>query len=117
MTAGALFDISLGDRPRRELALGAVHVPSWLTSGQQEWIAGQFREWASGPVPARAAKVRGHEMSVRNGVPGPVLPAYVPRKHGQALAQVVRNAAGGTSGIVGRLPRPAGADNPPGRNA
>jgi hypothetical protein len=50
-------------------------------------------------------------------VPGPVLPAYVPRKHGQALAQVVRNAAGGTSGIVGRLPRPAGADNPPGRNA
>ena len=55
MTAGALFDISLGDRPRRELALGAVHVPSWLTSGQQVWIAGQFREWASGPVLARAA--------------------------------------------------------------
>ena len=65
MTAGALFDISPGDRPRRELAPGAVHVPSWLTSGQQQWIAGQFREWARGPVPARAAKVRGHEMSVR----------------------------------------------------
>jgi alkylated DNA repair protein (DNA oxidative demethylase) len=42
-----------------------VHVPSWLTSGQQQWIARQFREWASGPVQARAAKVRGHEMSVR----------------------------------------------------
>jgi hypothetical protein len=27
MTAGALFDISLGDRPRLELAPGAVHVP------------------------------------------------------------------------------------------
>jgi hypothetical protein len=36
-----------------------VHVPSWLTSGQQQWIAGQFREWVRGPVPARAAKVRG----------------------------------------------------------
>ena len=44
MTAGALFDISPGDRPRRELAPGAVHVPSWLTSGQQQWIAGQFRD-------------------------------------------------------------------------
>jgi DNA oxidative demethylase len=65
MTAHALFDISLGGRPRRELAPGAVHVPSSLTSGQQQWIAGQFREWASGPVPARVAKVRGHEMSVR----------------------------------------------------
>ena len=65
MTAGALFDISPGDRPRRELAPGAVHVLSWLTSGQQQWIAGQFREWARGPVPACAANVRGHEMSVR----------------------------------------------------
>jgi NAD(P)-dependent dehydrogenase (short-subunit alcohol dehydrogenase family) len=51
MTAGALFDISLGDRPRRELAPGAVHVPSWLTSGQQQRITGQFREWTGGPVP------------------------------------------------------------------
>jgi DNA oxidative demethylase len=65
MTAGALFGISLGDRPRRELVPGAVHVPSWLTSGQQQWIVGRFREWARGPVPVRAAKVRGHEMSVR----------------------------------------------------
>ncbi len=65
MTAGALFGISLGDRPRRELVPGAVHVPSWLTSGQQQWMVGRFREWARGPVPVRAAKVRGHEMSVR----------------------------------------------------
>jgi hypothetical protein len=33
MTVGALFGISLGDRPRGELAPGAVHVPSWLTGG------------------------------------------------------------------------------------
>jgi hypothetical protein len=32
MTVGALFDISLGDRPRRELAPGAVHVPSFGTA-------------------------------------------------------------------------------------
>jgi DNA oxidative demethylase len=54
----------LGRGLRRELAPGAVHVPSCLTSGQQQWIAGQFRKWASGPVPARAANVRGHGMSV-----------------------------------------------------
>lgn len=40
-------------------------VPGWLTLGQQAWIVRQFRSWASGPVPIRAAKVRGHEMSVR----------------------------------------------------
>ena len=61
----ALFDLDPGDRPRRELAPGAVHVPSWLTAAEQRRIAGMFREWASGPVPIRAARVRGHEMSVR----------------------------------------------------
>ncbi|MEU9322052.1 alpha-ketoglutarate-dependent dioxygenase AlkB [Streptomyces sp. NPDC048295] len=44
---------------------GAVLVPGWLTLGQQAWIVGQFQEWANGPVPIRAARVRGHEMSVR----------------------------------------------------
>ena len=60
-----LFDLHPGERPRRELAPGAVHVPSWLTAAEQKWITGMFREWASGPVPIRAARVRGHEMSVR----------------------------------------------------
>ncbi len=50
---------------RRELAPGATHVPAWLTLEHQRWIVDRFREWASGPVPIRAAKVRGHEMSVR----------------------------------------------------
>ncbi|WGD37317.1 alpha-ketoglutarate-dependent dioxygenase AlkB [Lysinibacter sp. HNR] len=44
---------------------GALHVPDWLTLEQQEWIVGQFHAWASGPVPIRAAKVRGNEMTVR----------------------------------------------------
>ena len=65
MTASALSSIGPGDRPRRELTPGAVHVPSWLTPGQQRWIVGRFREWARGPVPIRAARVRGHEMSVQ----------------------------------------------------
>lgn len=64
MTA-TLFDMDPGERPRRELAPGAVLVPSWLTAGQQRWITGRFRAWARGPVPIRAARVRGHEMSVQ----------------------------------------------------
>ncbi|HCU96794.1 MAG TPA: hypothetical protein DHU96_30390 [Actinobacteria bacterium] len=30
-------DTGRGRRPRRELAPGAVHVPSWLTAEQQRW--------------------------------------------------------------------------------
>ena len=44
---------------------GAVHQPGWLTLDQQRWIVDRFHEWAVGPVPIRAAKVRGHEMSVK----------------------------------------------------
>jgi alkylated DNA repair protein (DNA oxidative demethylase) len=65
MTATGLSGIGSGGRPRRELAPGAAHVPSWLTARQQRWIAGRFHEWTRGPVPIRAAKVRGHEMSVQ----------------------------------------------------
>jgi alkylated DNA repair protein (DNA oxidative demethylase) len=65
MTGSALFSTVPGGRPRREVVPGAVHVPSWLTIEEQRWIAGRFEEWARGPVPIRAAKVRGHEMSVR----------------------------------------------------
>lgn len=60
-----LFDDGFIDRPRREVAAGAVHLPNWLTLPQQAWIVGQFRLWAAGPVPLHSAKVRGHEMSVR----------------------------------------------------
>ncbi|WP_434966778.1 alpha-ketoglutarate-dependent dioxygenase AlkB family protein [Janibacter indicus] len=59
------FDDALVPRPRQELPEGAHHVPSWLTLEQQRWLVARFHEWATGPVPIRAARVRGHEMSVR----------------------------------------------------
>lgn len=50
----------------RELAPGAVHVPSWLSLDEQAAIVAQFMHWARGPVPIRAAKLPGgHAMSVR----------------------------------------------------
>ncbi|MFC3243185.1 alpha-ketoglutarate-dependent dioxygenase AlkB family protein [Gordonia humi] len=57
-----LFD--LGGEPA-DLGPGATHVPNWLTSDQQRWIVEQFTAWTRGPVPIRAATVRGHAMSVR----------------------------------------------------
>jgi alkylated DNA repair protein (DNA oxidative demethylase) len=60
-----LFPDDFLERPARELAPGAHLVPGWLTLEQQRWIVGQFRQWTAGPVPIRAASVRGHEMSVR----------------------------------------------------
>jgi alkylated DNA repair protein (DNA oxidative demethylase) len=60
-----LFGDEYLQRPPREIAPGATHVPGWLTLSQQHWLSDRFREWVAGPVPIRAAKVRGHEMSVR----------------------------------------------------
>ncbi|WP_228000664.1 alpha-ketoglutarate-dependent dioxygenase AlkB [Nocardia australiensis] len=61
----ALFGPESGERSRRDLAPGATLIPDWLTLQQQAWIVRQFYDWIRGPVPIRAAKVRGHEMSVR----------------------------------------------------
>ncbi|AUH39130.1 alpha-ketoglutarate-dependent dioxygenase AlkB family protein [Streptomyces sp. CMB-StM0423] len=61
----ALFTPQLPDRTAREIVPGAHHIPDWLALEQQEWIVDRFREWVQGPVPLRAAKVRGHQMSVR----------------------------------------------------
>lgn len=60
----ALFAPGYRERRRREIAPGATLIPDWLALEQQIWIVGQFHDWAQGPVPIRAAKVRGHEMSV-----------------------------------------------------
>lgn len=48
-----------------DLPDGAFHLPGWLTLQQQHWIVDRFHEWVNGPVPIRAATVRGHEMSVK----------------------------------------------------
>lgn len=61
----ALFGDELLPRPRRTIAPGAVHLPGWLDARQQAWLTEQFRIWAAGPVPARAAVIGGHPMSVR----------------------------------------------------
>ncbi len=60
-----LFGEDLLGRPAVELPPGAYHVPGWLTFEQQRWIVERFREWGRGPVPPRAASIRGHPMSVR----------------------------------------------------
>ena len=60
-----LFAAAFDGRQSREVAPGAVHIPNWLTLQQQSWLVAQFHRWASGPVPIRAARVNGHEMSVR----------------------------------------------------
>lgn len=57
--------LTVDDPLPSEIAPGAHLVAGWLTIEQQRWIVGQFRQWVAGPVPIRAAKVRGHEMSVR----------------------------------------------------
>ncbi|GAB2568198.1 alpha-ketoglutarate-dependent dioxygenase AlkB family protein [Leucobacter ruminantium] len=60
-----LFTLDPEPRERSRPRPDAVHVPDWLALDQQRWVVRRFREWAAGPVPIRAAKVRGHEMSVR----------------------------------------------------
>jgi alkylated DNA repair protein (DNA oxidative demethylase) len=61
-----LLPLELPDGGPREVAPGAVHVPGWLSPEQQQWIVEQFRKWAAGPVPLRAARLPGgHAMTVR----------------------------------------------------
>lgn len=61
----ALFGDDLIPAAPVALPEGAYLVRGWLTLEQQRWIVDRFHEWCAGPVPLRAAKVRGHEMSVR----------------------------------------------------
>ena len=48
-----------------DIAPGAWHLPGWLDLAEQRHLVAAYEEWASGPVPIRAATVRGHPMSVR----------------------------------------------------
>ncbi|MFC1413010.1 alpha-ketoglutarate-dependent dioxygenase AlkB [Streptacidiphilus sp. N1-12] len=64
MAADGLFPLPAP--PRRQLAPGAVHVPGWLDPPRQRQLAAACRDWALGPVPARAAVLPGGaRMSVR----------------------------------------------------
>lgn len=62
----ALFPLpDAGDGSSQALPEGAHHLPGFLTLDQQRWLVARFHEWAEGPVPIRAASIRGHQMSVR----------------------------------------------------
>jgi alkylated DNA repair protein (DNA oxidative demethylase) len=53
-------------RPRTHPAPGAVHVPGWLSLGEQRELVTACRDWARGPVPMRRTVLpRGGVMSVR----------------------------------------------------
>jgi alkylated DNA repair protein (DNA oxidative demethylase) len=51
--------------PSYEVLPGAIHVPGWLPLTEQRQLVAEFEAWAAGPVPIRAATVRGHPMSVK----------------------------------------------------
>lgn len=51
--------------PSSEVVPGAIHVPGWLPLTEQRHLVAEFETWAAGPVPIRAATVRGHPMSVK----------------------------------------------------
>jgi len=54
------------DRTRFEVAPGAVHLPGWLSPGQQRTIVAACQDWARGPVPIRHTRLpRGGVMSVQ----------------------------------------------------
>jgi DNA oxidative demethylase len=53
-------------RPRAEIAPGAVHVPGWLSHGEQRRLVDACREWARQPAGMRATRLpSGGVMSVQ----------------------------------------------------
>jgi DNA oxidative demethylase len=54
------------ERPRLEIAPGAVHVPDWLSLDRQRELVEACRGWAAGPVPIRHTRLpTGNVMSVQ----------------------------------------------------
>ncbi|MDQ6873891.1 MAG: alpha-ketoglutarate-dependent dioxygenase AlkB [Actinomycetota bacterium] len=58
--------LPLFDRPRSEVAAGAVHVPSWLPSRSQAALVRAWRDWATPPAGMRHTLMpNGSQMSVQ----------------------------------------------------
>ncbi|MEP6697982.1 MAG: alpha-ketoglutarate-dependent dioxygenase AlkB [Pseudonocardiales bacterium] len=56
----------LFDRPRAEIAPGAVHVPGWLSAERQRQLVVAWREWAQPPAGMRFTRMpTGGQMSVQ----------------------------------------------------
>lgn len=57
---------ALIERPRREVAPGAVHVPGWLGADEQRRLVDACRDWSLPPAGMRATRLPGGGvMSVR----------------------------------------------------
>ena len=103
-------------RERREIAPGAVHLPSWLDEERQRDLAELFERYAQVPVPMRAPAVRGNLMSVRmvclgwhwqpyrysrvandvNGEPVAAIPEWLCELGAEAVTDAYGNDAGST---------------------
>jgi alkylated DNA repair protein (DNA oxidative demethylase) len=103
-------------RERREIAPGAVHLPSWLDEERQRDLAELFERYAQVPVPMRAPAVRGNLMSVQmvclgwhwqpyrysrvandvNGEPVAAMPEWLCELGAEAVTDAYGNDAGST---------------------
>ncbi|MFE0690487.1 alpha-ketoglutarate-dependent dioxygenase AlkB family protein [Streptomyces xiamenensis] len=102
-------------RPPAEIAPGAVHLPGWLTPGEQRALLADCRRWARPPAGLRTVRMpRGGEMSVRqlslgwhwhpygyartvvdgDGAPVKPFPAELGRLAERAVAEAALPAAG-----------------------
>ncbi|MGP9607549.1 alpha-ketoglutarate-dependent dioxygenase AlkB family protein [Glutamicibacter sp. AOP38-B1-38] len=61
----SLFDDGAFERRPHTVRAGAVHLPSWLTREQQDWMTERFLDWGNGPVPPHSTLVNGHPMKVK----------------------------------------------------
>jgi alkylated DNA repair protein (DNA oxidative demethylase) len=58
--------MTLFERPKAEIAPGAVHLPGRLDLAGRRQLVEAYAQWTAGPVPAHAAVLPGgHPMSVR----------------------------------------------------
>lgn len=109
-------------RGRAEIAPGAVHVPGWLTAGQQRRLVLACRRWARPPAGMRHTTLPGGgQMSVRtvclgwhwepygyvrevDGHPVKPLPDWLADLAHRAVADAYGEADGGTDGGGGYRP-------------
>ncbi|MBB6379659.1 alkylated DNA repair protein (DNA oxidative demethylase) [Pseudonocardia eucalypti] len=103
-------------RERTEVAGGAVHLPDWLTVGEQRRLVGACRDWAREPAGMRATRLpSGGVMSVRtvclgwhwrpyrysrtteDGAPVTPFPDWLAELGRRAVAEAYRDPAAGAA--------------------
>lgn len=66
----------LFDRPRAEVALGAVHIPGWLPIERQRDLVAACREWAKPPAGIRHTVMPSGRLNItlrESGLSSPTL--------------------------------------------